>query len=713
MMNISGTIALVGNPNTGKSTVFNALTGLHQHVGNYPGVTVERNEGFCTTSKGHYRIVDLPGTYALNPKSMDEQITYRSLIGTLEGESVPDAVVLVVDASNLERNLYLLTQLLDLHLPTILVLNLTDISQAKGIRTDVEQLSKRLRIPVIETVANKGNGIEALKALMDDWRSIPVRTGIFEGSEAIHQAATTLVKAWLEPHTAIPQRGQLTEAFRLINHVGAIKEYETHPQVDTLRKQLYELRSSLAAQGINSTTGEILHRYDWINKLCAGLIERDTPNRGFSDKVDAVVTHPVLGPGLLLMILLLMFQSIFSWAEPFMDLIDHLFIEIAGQVQYWLPESWFTSLLTDGLLAGLGGVVIFLPQILILFLFISILEGSGYMARAAFVMDGFMTRIGLHGRSVAPLISGFACAIPGIMATRTIEHARDRLITIMVLPFMACSARLPVYALMTAAFVPNETLWGIISWQGLTFFGLYLFGIVTAILAALVFKRVMKGNEPTPFLMELPDYKWPDAKWVFRTMVQRGWIFVVEAGKVIIVISIALWFLASYPKVPLAPSSSTSTENTIVEPSASQASRQLEQSYAGQFGKWIEPAIEPLGFDWKIGIALMTSFAAREVLVGTLNTIYSVESEDDMQTLRQKLIEDRDPDTGARVYGFWSALSLMVFFALACQCMSTLAIVRRETNSWKWPLIMFTYMTTLAWIASFTIYQLGTRFFPL
>jgi len=717
-MNISGTIALVGNPNTGKSTVFNALTGLHQQVGNYPGVTVERVEGFYTSSKGTCRIIDLPGTYALNPKSIDEQITYKSLLGTLEGETVPDLIVLVVDASNLERNLYLLTQLLDLHLPIVLVLNQMDVSQAKGIRTDVDQLSKRLGIPVIQTIANKGIGIDDLKRTIDDWRAIPIQGGIFKGNEIIYRAAETLVNDWIGLNTAIPERGQRTEAFRLINHVNAIKDYETHPQVDELRKLLHLTRSDLAAQGINSTTGEILHRYDWINKQCDGLIERDVPNRGFTDKVDAVVTHPVLGPGLLLVILLVMFQSIFSWAEPFMDLIDHLFIELAGQVQTWLPESWFTSLITDGILAGLGGVVIFLPQILILFLFISILEGSGYMARAAFVMDGFMTRIGLHGRSVAPLISGFACAIPGIMATRTIEHPRDRLITIMVLPFMACSARLPVYALMTAAFVPNESIGGIISWQGLTFFGLYLFGIVTAIVAALVFKRLLKGNEPTPFLMELPDYKFPDVKLVLRTMFQRGRVFVVEAGKVIMIISIALWFLASYPKVPTEPAALGSANTTQVEPSSTEASkteasRQLENSYAGQFGKWIEPAIEPLGFDWKIGIALMTSFAAREVLVGTLNTIYSVESEDDIQTLRQKLIEDKDPETGKAVYSFWSAISLMVFFALACQCMSTLAIVRRETNSWKWPTIMFVYMTTLAWLASFAVYQLGSRFFPI
>lgn len=695
-------IALVGNPNTGKSTLFNALTGLRQHVGNYPGVTVERKEGTCKTSRRSYDIIDLPGTYALNPKSPDERITYDTLIGTLKGEILPDAVVVVVDAGNLERNLYILTQLLDLRLPLIVALNMVDVAQGKGIQVDAALLSDRLGVPVVPIVANRGTGIEELKRHFDQIESIRPPRSIFSGDETVFKAAAHIADSWVDVHTDIPNRARIVEAFRLLNNLGIIQEFESHPQREVLRGVLIEARSMVSQAGGNSTTAEILARYAWIGNICEGVVHRKPSAQTVTDKIDTIVTHKYWGPIVLVIILLVMFQSIFTWAEPFMDLIDGFFIGLGAQLGDVMPDAWYTRLLTEGVLAGLGGVVIFLPQIMILFMFISILEGSGYMARAAFVMDGFMTRIGLNGRSVAPLISGFACAIPGIMATRTIENTKDRLITIMVLPFMACSARLPVYALMTAAFVPDDRIFGFVSWQGVTFFGLYFFGIVTAITAAWVFKKLFKGGENIPFLMELPDYKVPDWKLVLRTMTQRGWIFVVEAGKVIMVISIVLWFLASYP---------VQVQEQVHEQEQGQVSA-LEMSYAGQFGKFIEPAIEPLGFDWKIGIALLTSFAAREVLVGTLNTIYSVEDDEDTSTLRQKLANDRDPDTGERIYGLWTAISLMVFFALACQCMSTLAIVRRETNGWKLPAVMFGYMTILAWLASFVVFQAGSSLFP-
>jgi ferrous iron transport protein B len=702
-------IALVGNPNTGKSTLFNALTGLRQHVGNYPGVTVERKEGTCRTAKRSYEIIDLPGTYALNPKSPDERITYNTLLGVQPGEPLPDAVVMVVDAGNLERNLYILTQLFDLRLPVIVALNMVDVAQGKGMTVDSVLLSSRLGVPVVPIVASKGQGLDDLRRYFDEYETLQVPKSIFVGDEVVCKAAAHISDAWVATSTTIPQSSHLTEAFRLLNNLGVINEFEAHPEREQLRGVLTEARSMVSQSGGNSTTAEILARYAWIGKVCEGVVHRKHSDRTVTDKVDTVVTHKIWGPVVLVLILLVMFQSIFTWAEPFMDLIDGFFIGLGSSLGEALPDAWYTRLLTEGILAGLGGVVIFLPQIMILFLFISVLEGSGYMARAAFVMDGFMTRIGLNGRSVAPLISGFACAIPGIMATRTIENTKDRLITIMVLPFMACSARLPVYALMTAAFVPNTLVFGFVSWQGITFFGLYFFGIVTAITAAWVFKKIFKGGENIPFLMELPDYKVPDWKLVLRTMGQRGWIFVVEAGKVIMVISIALWFLASYPEQMQEQGQEQVQEQ---EQEQEQGVSALEMSYAGRFGKFIEPAIEPLGYDWKIGIALLTSFAAREVLVGTLNTIYSVEDEEDLSTLRQKLASDRDPETGERIYGLWTALSLMVFFALACQCMSTLAIVRRETNGWKWPAVMFTYMTVLAWLASFVVYQLGTHFYP-
>jgi ferrous iron transport protein B len=714
-------IALVGNPNTGKSTLFNALTGLRQHVGNYPGVTVERKEGTCKTAKRSYEIIDLPGTYALNPKSPDERITYNTLLGVQEGELLPDAVVMVVDAGNLERNMYILTQLFDLKLPVIVALNMVDVAQSKGITIDTRLLSDRLGVPVVSIVANKGHGIDDLKLRFDEFESMRVPRPIFDGNEVVHKAAALISEKWVSAHTPIKASSRITESFRLLNNLGIINEFDSHPGRELLRGVLAEARAMVSQSGANSTTAEILARYAWIGRVCDGVVHRRHEDRTVTDKVDTVVTHKIWGPLVLMLILLLMFQSIFTWAEPFMDLIDGFFIGIGSYLGDMMPDAWYTRLLTEGVLAGLGGVVIFLPQIMILFMFISVLEGSGYMARAAFVMDGFMTRIGLNGRSVAPLISGFACAIPGIMATRTIENTKDRLITIMVLPFMACSARLPVYALMTAAFVPNTYVFGFLSWQGITFFGLYFFGIVTAITAAWVFKKVFKGGESIPFLMELPDYKVPDYKLVMRTMVQRGWIFVVEAGKVIMVISIVLWFLASYPvqeqvqeQVQVQEQQQVQVEvgSGLADVGTSIVVSPLEMSYAGRFGKFIEPAIEPLGFDWKIGIALLTSFAAREVLVGTLNTIYSVEDDDDLSTLRQKLADDTDPVTGKRVYGLWTAISLMVFFALACQCMSTLAVVRRETNGWKWPVVMFTYMTALAWLASLVVYQLGTHFFP-
>lgn len=740
-------IALVGNPNTGKSTLFNVLTGLRQHVGNYPGVTVERKEGHAKSIQRSYKIVDLPGTYALNPKSMDERITYNTLTGVLVGEPVPDCVVVVVDAGNLERNLYVLTQLFDLRLPVIVALNMTDVALTKGITIDIARLSDRLGVPVVPMVASKGIGIDLLKNELDQIETLKNPKSIFDGSEVVYKAAEHLNTNWIRPRKLVPERAGIVESFRLLNNLGIIAEFDKHPDREHLRAIVTEARSMVTQQGLNSTTAEILARYAWIGKVCDGVVSRKTSDSNLSDRVDSIVTHKVWGPIVLVVILLVMFQSIFSWATPFMDLIDSLFIGSGNFLNDLLPDAWYTHLLTEGILAGLGGVVIFLPQIMILFFFISLLEGSGYMARAAFVMDGFMTKIGLNGRSVAPLISGFACAIPGIMATRTIENTKDRLITIMVLPFMACSARLPVYALMTAAFIPDEQIFGFIGWQGLTFFALYFFGIVTAITAAWVFKKIFKGGDSIPFLMELPDYKVPDWKLVVRTMVQRGWVFVVEAGKVIMVISILLWFLASYPKqtIDSETTAGIQVEQTQQELSPDQAiisaevdsvqasdqdtsrisgqsleqevllpeSNQLRNSYAGRFGRLIEPAIAPLGFDWKIGIALLTSFAAREVLVGTLNTIYSVEDQEDIVTLRQKLAEDRDPETGEPIYGLWTALSLMVFFALACQCMSTLAVVKRETNSWKWPVIMFVYMTALAWVASFVVYQLGTSFFPV
>lgn len=712
MKNQSLTIALVGNPNTGKSTLFNALTGLKQKVGNYPGVTVEQKIGSVVIDGTRHKVIDLPGTYSLNHKKIDERIAYQALIGEYEHEETPDLAVVVLDATNLDRNMYLATQVMDLEIPMIVLLNMNDLAEERGITLDADTIQQRLGVPVLPIVAKDKKDVQKVRQAIADHDLKAPKPLSWKPQAPLNQAIALITDEWLHPHTDLPDRAYPIEALRLISNNQLSDDFNNHPRKDVAEKIVARAQSQLEKAGQNPTAAEVMARYDFIEKCTSnGNGERpQEESETLSDKIDAVVTHKFLGPVILVSILLLMFQAIFSWAEPFMNLIDLFFVQAGTTVAETLPPGILNDLLVEGVIAGLGGVVIFLPQIMFLFFFISILEGTGYMARAAFVMDGFMTRIGLHGRSVVPLMSGFACAVPGIMATRTIESWSDRLITIMVLPFMACSARLPVYALMISAFVPNENVFGFISMQGITFFGLYIFGIVMAILAAWVMKTFFTDGESTPFMMELPSYKMPKWSAVFYNMFERGWIFVKEAGKIIMAISIVLWFLASYPKVevPDSVTSSTTTTEASFNAQESASSYKLKHSYAGQIGQFIEPVIRPLGFDWKIGIGLITSFAAREVMVGTLNTIYSVgDEEGSVKTLKQKLLNDKDPETGEPVFSTLSAISLMVFFALAMQCMSTLAIVRRETNSWKWPAVMFFYMTTLAYLCSLIVYQGG------
>ncbi|MBN2732892.1 MAG: ferrous iron transport protein B [Balneolaceae bacterium] len=710
MKNQSLTIALVGNPNTGKSTIFNALTGLKQKVGNYPGVTVERKTGFLNLNGVQHKIIDLPGTYSLNHKKIDERIAYQTLIGEYQHEQTPDLAVLVLDATNLDRNLYLATQVMDLEIPVIVLLNMSDLAEERGIKNDADKIQKQLGVPVLPIIAKNKKDIEQVKQAIAKHDLKPPAPLRWKPEESLSNAINEITENWLKPHTNLPNRAYPIEALRLISDNQVPDDFHNHPRKEVAQEIIANAQAEIERAGKNPAAAEVMARYDFIESCTKNGSTRQDEAETTSDKIDAVVTHKVFGPILFVAILLLMFQAIFSWAEPFMNLIDLFFVHAGNTVAETLPPGILNDLLVEGVIAGLAGVIIFLPQIMFLFFFISILEGTGYMARAAFVMDGFMTRIGLHGRSVVPLISGFACAVPGIMATRTIESWSDRLITIMVLPFMACSARLPVYALMISAFVPNENVLGFISLQGLTFFGLYIFGIVMAIAAAWVMKLFYSDGSSTPFMMELPSYKMPKWSAVFYNMFERGWIFVKEAGKIIMAISVVLWFLASYPKVDVPPEIANNPATTEASFNAQQSasSYKLKHSYAGQFGRFIEPAIEPLGFDWKIGIGLLTSFAAREVMVGTLNTIYSVgEEKGSVVTLQEKLIKDKDPETGEPIFTTLSAISLMIFFALAMQCMSTLAIVRRETNSWKWPIVMFTYMTTLAYICSLVVYQGG------
>ncbi|MEQ9266620.1 MAG: ferrous iron transport protein B [Balneolaceae bacterium] len=701
-------IALVGNPNTGKSTIFNALTGLRQKIANYPGITVERKTGTTEIGGSKYSVIDLPGAYSLNYKKLDERIAYETLIGSYEHEKAPDLVLVVADSSNLDRNLYLATQVMDLNLPVMLVLNMVDVAEERGISIDPDQISEALNIPVISISAKNKEDVEKLKEAIEAFDLSVPRPLKWIPSPTLLEAMQLLIDEWIKPCTNIPERAHYIEALRLISETEFIGAFYKFEDAAKGKRVIAKAQGIIEKEGGNPMAIEVLRRYNFIGDCTSEASTQTKENeKTLTDKIDAIVTHRVFGPVIFTAILLFMFQAIFSWATPFMDFIDLVFVEGGNWVSNTMEPGILNDLIVEGIIAGLGGVVIFLPQIVFLFFFINILEGTGYMARAAFVMDGFMTKVGLHGRSVVPLMSGFACAIPGIMAARTIENWRDRIITIMVLPFMACSARLPVYALLIAAFVPATTVLGVFTLQGIVFFGLYIFGIVMALLAALVMKKIFPTGQQTPFIMELPSYKLPKWGLVLQNVAERGKIFVVEAGKIIVMISIALWFLASFPKVDVSDITADSTElleNETID------SYQLRHSYAGQFGQIIEPAIEPLGFDWKIGIGLITSFAAREVMVGTLNTIYSIEAGDEVnETLKEKLINDINPKTGKPVYSLATAISLMIFFALAMQCMSTIAIVRRETNSWKWPTAMFAYMTALAYICSFIAFQIGSN----
>lgn len=699
------TIALMGNPNTGKSSIFNALTGLRQKIANYPGITVERKVGTTIIGGVLHKVVDLPGAYSLNYKKLDERVAYEALIGSSEHEELPDVVIIVADASNLDRNLYLATQVMDLNIPAILVLNMMDVADQQGITIDEQKLSEEFGIPVVAISAKNKKEVEVLKESIQNFDLSVPKSLMWNPSESLVEAKNLLLEKWVKPHTNIPESAYHIECLRLISEGEFTEPFYEFEKPELGKEAIKEAQAIIEKDGGNPMAVEVLQRYNFISECTSDAsVQATNQKKSLTDKIDAVVTHKVAGPLIFIFVLLVMFQAIFSWATPFMDLIDLLFVEGGNWVASTLPPGMLNDLLVEGVIAGLGGVVIFLPQILFLFFFIYVLEGTGYMARAAFVMDGFMTKVGLHGRSVVPLMSGFACAIPGIMAARTIENWRDRIITIMVLPFMACSARLPVYALLIAAFIPAKTVLGIFTLQGITFFGLYFFGIAMAIGAAAVMKKIFPTGQQTPFIMELPSYKMPKWSAVFQNTAERGKIFVTEAGKIIVAISIVLWFLASFPKVDTQQYEAEITTTQTFE------SYQLSNSFAGKFGKFIEPAIEPMGFDWKIGISLLTSFAAREVMVGTLNTIYSIGEEDgDHATLKEKLKSDINPKTGEPVYSTATAISLMIFFALAMQCMSTIAIVKRETNSWKWPIAMFSYMTALAYLCSFIAFQIGSN----
>jgi ferrous iron transport protein B len=708
-------IAILGNPNAGKSTLFNRLTGLRQKVGNYPGVTVEKKTGSCTLPSGRrVELLDLPGSYSLQPASPDETIVRDVLLGLQPDTPPPQLIVFVVDATSLERHLYLALQVRELGRPMILALNMMDETRKRGIRVASGELERKLGVPVVEISAARGEGLGRLRRLMDAETEPPVQT-LRRWPPHIERVLHRL-EARLPRIPSLPDRGRMDLAIALLMDDGE-DDALARAVPDDVLEDARILARRLDEVAPDWRAGDVEGRYEAIRAILSQVVIAPGGARDpVRDRLDRVLTHRVLGPVLFLLIMGAMFQSIFAWAQPAMNLIDAGIGRFALVVEHLLPAGPLRSLIVDGVLAGVGTTLIFIPQIAVLFLFISVLEDTGYMARAAFIMDRLMGRVGLSGRAFIPLLSSFACAIPGIMATRTIDSRRDRLATMMIAPFMSCSARLPVYALLIGAFIPNMWL-GFVSLPGLTLFSMYLLGMVAAIALAAVLKRtVLRGGRPI-YVMELPPYRRPSLRAVLMTVRERSLLFVRKAGTVILAVSIMLWFLASYPRggaeqadlerrIAAAQNAGDVAGARALE--LDLAGMRLESSFAGRAGRLIEPAIAPLGFDWRIGIGLLTSLAAREVMVSTMATVFHLgDADQNSGTLRDRLREDVDPDTGRPTYTPLIAVSLMVFFVLACQCMSTVAVVRRETNSWRWPIAMLVIMNAMAWLASFIVYQGG------
>jgi ferrous iron transport protein B len=674
------TIALAGNPNAGKTRLFNSLTGLRQKVANYPGVTVESKTGQWTLTPGLVpaRVIDLPGLYSLETTSLDEKIARDILLARSQSIAKPDAIIVVVDATNLVRNLYLATQLIETGQPVVVALTMFDLAERSKLRIDIQKLSAALGVAVVPVVARQRRGLEEL------------------GQAVLAAIDRARLRFDLE------KKNQPEIA------AGRIHENNPPTESDSLKRQ-----------------SSLIRRYALIERIVSDSVDTvDEGKPGVSERIDRVVTHKFLGPAILLLVMLIVFQTIFSWASLPMTLIDEVFTALQSMVHTHLPAGVFTDLLADGIIAGVGAVLAFLPQILLLFFFISILEDSGYMARAAFLMDRLMRAVGLHGKAFVPLLSSFACAVPGIMATRTIENPKDRIATIMIAPFMSCSARLPVYTLIIAAFFSGQKVLGVVSLGAVVILAMYLLGIAVAIIVAWILKHTILKAPPPPFVMELPPYRLPDLGNIAHTLVSRSTVFLKRAGTVILSISILLWALVAFPRAGSTPAASSaasadtelrvqssnvpSTDAANVPTEAEVASRQIQNSFAGRAGRLIEPLIKPLGFDWKIGIGLISSFAARETIISTLSIVYNVgETSDNKSSSLVGALRNAKRADGSPVWTPLVGVSLMLFFLLACQCMSTVAIVRRETNSWRWPLFMLGYMLVLAYAGSFITYQGG------
>lgn len=691
-------IALIGNPNVGKTSVFNQLTGLNQQVGNYPGITVEKKIGFCKLPNNiKANVLDLPGTYSLNASSVDENVVIELLLNKND-KLYPDVILLVTEVENLKRNLLLFTQIKDLEIPTILVINMIDRMKLKGISLDIPHLEKELKTKIALVSSRKGLGIEELKNLITTYKTIPTEPCLnaslidpvyFENLQKTFPNQS-LYKLWLV----------VTQDVNFVNLNRTILENNSFTKSNSELKRLQQK--------------ETIKRYQFINDtLKIGQKIDVASGTDFRSKLDSLLTHKIFGYIIFFIILFGIFQSIFEWSKIPMDFIDSAFARLSNLAAEKLPAGAFTNLISQGIIPGIGGILIFIPQIAFLFLFISILEESGYMSRVVFLMDKIMRRFGLSGKSIVPLISGTACAIPAIMATRNIENWKERLITILVTPFTTCSARLPVYAIIIGLVIPDERVFGIINMQGLTLMLLYLIGFGMAILSAFVLNKVLKLNCKTFFIVEMPNYKLPMFKNVAINVVEKTKAFVFGAGKIILAISVVLWFLASYGPGNKFNNAETilrsKTENSSLSATDfknKMASYKLENSYIGVMGKTIEPAISPLGYDWKIGVAIISSFAAREVFVGTLATIYSVGGTDNDATIKNKMAAEINPETGKKIFNFASGISLLLFYAFAMQCASTLAITKKETNSWKWPFGQLVFMSGLAYVVALIAFQI-------
>lgn len=699
------TVALVGNPNCGKTSLFNALTGLNQKVSNFPGTTVEKKTGEVKLNNElALQIIDLPGTYSLYPKSADELVTYELLRNKAE-TNFPDVVIFIADASNLKRNLLLFTQVCDLGCPAILALNMVDVAERRGIYYDVEVLAKELGVPVVPINARKKTGLEPLKDVLVN--QLPKEYNTYFSLDKVDADFLNMVSRVTDKRNPYAALQYAINAAELISEKSArIKEIFENYKFDA--RQFQE--------------DEVFARYHIIdNAVKKARVHSDLSlKKSLTRKVDAILTHRVFGIMIFLSLMFLIFQAVFSWTTYPMDLVEAGFAQLSNYVQNSLPAGVLNDLLVQGVLAGLSGVIVFLPQIIVLFLFIAILEDIGYMARVGFIMDRVMRPFGMNGKSIVPLISGMACAVPSIMASRSIENKRERLITMLVIPLMSCSARLPVYTLLISLFIPDDAVWGPFNIHGLVLMLMYFIGFAAALVSAWIFKFFIKSTQINYFLMELPGYKMPVASNILITLYEKAGAFVFGAGKIIIAVSIVLWVLASTG--PTKQMNAVAEKYTAITANMTEAEKNeaiinglnlqkdaalLEASYAGQFGKFIEPAIRPLGFDWKIGISLLTSLAAREVFVGTMSTIYSVSGTDDnLDSIREAMLKETNSSTGKPSYSLATVFSLLLFYAFALQCMSTVAIVKKETGKTKWAVIQFIYMTVLAYGSSLVVYQI-------